>query len=117
MGVRNSIATAVILGLVLVFMVSVVGMAFWTASPGGWMMGLGMMSCSGSGFGWMSTLLGPLPFLLFIALIMLGAYYLVAGRGATETGMDRSLKILRERFVKGEIGEEQFLKMREALRK
>jgi len=60
-------------------------------------------------------IIGGILFLVFLGLIVVGLYYLLSGRGVSEPE-DRSLEILRERFAKGEIDEEQFKKMREQLR-
>lgn len=81
------------------------------------MMGPGMMGWNplGYGFGWGRMLAGSLLFLVFVSLIVLGAYYLVTGRGITEPSRDRSIELLRERYAKGEITEDQFRKMKEAL--
>jgi len=110
MNVKNGVFALVILGLALLFLAPIIAMGFWMASPGGWMMGRGMMGWSpiGYGFGWIPMLVSPLMSLVFIGLIVLGAYYLVSGRGITEPSRDRSIEFLRERFVKGEINEEQF---------
>lgn len=117
---RTGILAVIILGLALLFLVPIVSTVFWMASPGSWMMrsGMvrsGMMGWSRFGFGWVPMLLGPLLFLVFIGLIILGLYYLFSGRGITEPSRDRSVELLRERFAKGEISEEQFRKMKEAL--
>jgi len=71
---------------------------------------MGMM-----GFGWGFMWLIPLAFLI---LIVLGAYFLVTGLKTTETvpsRKDRALEILRERYARGEITREEYLRMKEDL--
>ncbi len=74
-------------------------------------LGMGMM-----GFGWGFMFLIPLTFL---ALIMLGAYYLVTELTRTERSgssqNQRPLEMLKERYANGEITREQYLKMKEEL--
>lgn len=67
------------------------------------------------GFGGLRMLVGLLMFLVLVGLIALGVYYLVTGRRVREPSKDRSIELLRERFAKGEISEEQFRKMKETL--
>ncbi len=62
-------------------------------------------------------LFGGILSVVFIGLIVLGAYYLFSGRSSFEKGGDRSVEILKERFAKGEITEEQFRKMKEELQR
>jgi len=72
---------------------------------------LGMM-----GFGWSLMFLIPL---LFLALIAVGAYYLFTeftrSSRPSSGGGKRALEILKERYAKGEITREQYLKMKEEL--
>jgi len=99
--------------LVVVAILLIVPMLFM----GRWVMGPGMMGWSGYGFMWVPMLFGIFIFLIFIGLILLGGYYLFSGRVAfSEYRRDRSLEILKERFARGEITEEQFLKMKEQLK-
>ncbi len=76
------------------------------------MMGMGGMMM----FGWM--LLIPLAVL---ALIGLGAYYLVTkptGTDKTSTNPGRSaVEILKERYARGEITRDQYNKMKEEIEK
>jgi len=73
----------------------------------------GMMGMMGYGF-WF---VGPI---LVLALIAVGAYYLITGFAATGRRLSgdwkRPLDILKERYAKGEISEEQYLKMKQELR-
>ncbi len=97
---------ALLIVLISVLLVTMVGLG------GGYMSGMmGMM-----GYGWGSMVLIPIAFLVLIAI---GAYYLVTGsagtgRSASNRG-GRALEILRERYAKGEITREQFLKMKREL--
>ncbi len=99
---------------VFVFLVVLIGvlLVVMLGFGGGYMSGMmGMM-----GYGWGSMILIPIVFLVLIAV---GAYYLVTGsagtvRSATDRG-GRALGILRERYAKGEITREQFLKMKREL--
>lgn len=77
---------------------------------GGYMSGMmGMM-----GYGWSSIVLIPITFLVLIAL---GAYYLITGSSRIEKSNrgGRAVEILMERYAKGEITREQFLKMKKEL--
>jgi len=119
---KNGVLAWLVIGLALLFLVPFVAMGFWMGSQGGWMMGRGMIgpgmmgwNPSRYGFGWGRMLAGSLLFLVFIGLTVLGVYYLVTGRGITEPSRDRSIELLRERYAKGEINEDQFRKMKEAL--
>ena len=55
----------------------------------------------------------------FLALVILGAYYLITGlmrKSASELRHKESLKVLEERYARGEITREQYLRMREDLK-
>lgn len=114
--VRNILVSVLVLvvaaAILLVFMSG-------TGMMGGWsgMMGRGMMGGGqwGFGFGLVPMIAGGLVFLLFLGLIILGLYYLLSDH-RTSVPEERSLQILRERFAKGEIDEQQFRKMKELLR-
>jgi len=119
---KNGVLAWLVIGLALLFLVPLVAMGFWMGSQGSWMMGRGTMGPGmmgwnplGYGFGWGRMLAGSLLFLVFIGLTVLGVYYLVTDRGITEPSRDRSIELLRERYAKGEINEDQFRKMKEAL--
>jgi len=72
---------------------------------------MGMM-----GFGWGFMFLIPLAFLVLIAL---GAYYLITEftkTGSASPGSGKgALEILKERYARGQITREQYLKMKEEL--
>jgi len=93
----------------LVVLISISLVLMWGLGGGYMSEMMGMM-----GYGWGSMVLIPITFLLLIAL---GAYYLITG--SSRTGRfnrgGRAVEILRERYAKGEITREQFLKMKKEL--
>jgi len=95
--------------LVLVVLLVVAFIPF--TMMGGWgprMMGWGMM-----GFGRPFMFLVPIAFIL---LIILGGYYLLSGRGFTTSYAESdALRILKERYARGEITAEQYAKMKKDL--
>lgn len=90
----------IVILIVVVLVVIALGFVFMMSGPMGWMMGWGM------GYWWISV---PL---FFFALIVLGAYFLIAGYESRE---GRALEILKERYAKGEITKQEFEEMKEAL--
>jgi len=93
----------------LVISVSILPVLMWGLG-GGYMSGMmGMM-----GYGWGSMALIPMAFLVLIAL---GAYYLITGSSRIDRSNRgrRAVEILGERYAKGEITREQFLKMKKEL--
>ena len=83
--------------------------------PLSWMGGFGMMGpwMMGFGFGWPFMFLFPL---VFIVLIVLGVYYLFSGQGSRGGfGQGDALRILKERYARGEITSEQYVKMKNEL--
>lgn len=76
----------------------------------GWGYGWGMMGP----FGWLVSL-------LFLALIVLGILYLWRALepgqkgGGSASGSDKALDIARERYAKGEIGQEEFERLKRDL--
>lgn len=97
--------------VVVAVFVGVLPLLMW--SPwGGHMMGArGFM-----GYGWGFTIVIPI---LFLGLIALGVYLLITGFGRSgrraSSRDERPLQILNERYARGEITEEQYLKMKEEL--
>ena len=95
----------------LIVLISVLLVIVW--GLGGWYMS-GMMGMMG--YGWNTTFLIPIAFLVSIAI---GAYCLVTGSAGTgRSASNRSesaLEMLKERYAKGEITREQFLTMRKEL--
>jgi putative membrane protein len=86
------------------------------------MMGFGYGMGGWGGFGWLGSL-------LFLTLIVLGIIYLWraldsgrghrtqhdAANGTPRPGEDSALRILRERYARGEIDEEEFDRRKEGL--
>jgi putative membrane protein len=70
------------------------------------------------GFGWLTWVL-ILIFLLLLAGGLVALVVLLARQGpdrqARTTGQDEALRILRERYARGEITRQEFLSMREDL--
>ena len=68
------------------------------------MNGMGLM-----GFGWLWTV-------ILIIIIFVAIYYFTAGfkQNTTQTSAN-ALKILKQRYVKGEITEEEFRKMKKEI--
>jgi putative membrane protein len=82
------------------------------------MMGFGgfMGGMMGFGFGWPFMFLVPLA---FVVLVVLGLYYLLSGQRSqgASAGYTQSeaLRILKERYARGEITSEQYVKMKRDL--
>jgi putative membrane protein len=97
--------------VVLVVLIVVLPVLVW----GMWGLWCGYMPRM-MGFGWGFMFLIPLAFLVIIAL---GAYYLITEfmkTGRSPPGhSERALEMLKERYAKGEITREQYLKMKEDL--
>ena len=76
-------------------------------------MGAGMI---GFGFGWLLMFLVPL---VFVVLVVLGLYYLFSGHGRQGTSVayvgSDVLRILKERYARGEITSEEYVKMKRDL--
>ena len=82
------------------------------------MMGIGgfMGGMMGFGFGWPFMFLVPLA---IVVLVVLGLYYLLSGQRSqgASAGYTQSeaLRILKERYARGEITSEQYTKMKRDL--
>ena len=109
-----------IIVLVVVLVIVAVGsfamIRRWGVGPGmmrGWGMGPGMM---GFGLGWPFMFLVPLG---FVALVVLGIYYLFSGQarvqGALAHAEGDALRILKERYARGEMTSDQYSKMKRDL--
>ena len=69
-----------------------------------------------TGMRWGLMSIGMLIPLGFIVLLIVGAYFLLTPRGATaET--ENALKILDERYAKGELTRDQYLEMKQNITK
>ncbi len=64
------------------------------------------------GYGWG---LAPLISIVFLVLVAIGAYCFVTEFTRTPSTSERPLEILKERYARGEIATEQYLKMKEEL--
>jgi len=97
--------------VVFALLIGILPMLLWRPWAG-YMHGMmGMM-----GYGWGFMFLAPV---IFLFLIFLGAYYLITEytrTGRSESGRgEKAIEILRERYAKGEITSEQYLKMKKEL--
>ena len=116
MSEKRDPAWIIVLVLVIVAFGSFAMIRPWGVGPGmmgGWGMGPEMM---GLGFGWPFMFLVPL---VFVVLVILGLYYLLSGqrRQGASVGYAESdaLRILKERYARGEITSEQYAKMKRDL--
>jgi putative membrane protein len=105
-----TILLAVVLVLIVVFGFAMIR-DFWMGPGmmGSWGMRRGMM---GSGFAWPLMFLVPLG---FVVLVVLGLYYLFSGQGSLRHQESDALRILKERYARGEITSEQYAKMKQDL--
>jgi putative membrane protein len=118
---RSSTGVVVVVVLLLIGLLVILpmfGMSVWGSMMGRGMMGRGMMGGWGYpyGMGWGFMLAGMLIPLLFIVLIIVGAYLWLTSRKEPVEG-DKALAILDERYAKGEITKEQYLEMKANLTK
>ncbi len=65
------------------------------------------------GFNWLGAVIQILLFVAFLGLIAFGVYYLVSGRTPKPSG--GSLEIVKERYAKGEITEQEYNRMKKEL--
>lgn len=99
--------------LILVLVVLAVVAFIPLTMMGGWGMGPGMKGWGMMGFGWPFMFLVPIA---FVFLVVLGLYYFLSGRGsATSYAESDVLRILKERYAKGEITTEQYANMKKDL--
>ena len=118
---RSGTGVVVIVVLLLIGLLVIIpmfGMSMWGSMMGRGMMGRGMMGGWGYpyGMGWGFMLSGMLIPLLFIVLIIAGAYLWLTSRKEPVEG-DKALAILDERYAKGELTKEQYLEMKANLTK
>jgi putative membrane protein len=69
------------------------------------------------GMGWGFAFAGMLIPLLFVILVVVGAYFFLSGRRGEPAESEKAISILSERYAKGEITKEQYLEMKEHLTK
>jgi putative membrane protein len=97
---------------ILLLPVLLMGSPMWIIP--GQMMGSGMMRYRAIGFGGGFIIL----FLraVLVGLVVLGLYYLLTGHyGPHKESTSEALEILKQRYARGEITEDQFKKMKENL--
>jgi putative membrane protein len=124
MAQKSNSGMALLLVLLLVgvlFVVPMLGMFMWSPMMGGGMMG-GRGAPYGYGWGyptgtrWGFMFVGMLIPLAFIGLLIVGAYLLLKPRVESAESGD-ALRILDERYAKGEITGEQYSEMKRNLSK
>jgi len=90
---------------------SMVGMMGWYGGGRG-MMGGGMMNWGGLGYGWWMPLGGA----AFLTILIVGLYLLFSAYHKPERSSGSgAIEILKGRYAKGEITEEQYQKMKKEL--
>jgi putative membrane protein len=104
----------ILLGALVVIIVvgafSMVGMMAWYGGRG--MMGGGMMNWGGFGYRWWM----PLGGVAFLTILIVGLYLVFSSYHKPERTSDSSaIEILKGRYAKGEITEEQYQKMKKEL--
>jgi len=102
--------------LVAIVVIVIVGAFSMIGMMGGYgwggMMGPGMMGWGGMGYGWWM----PWGGLIFLILLIVGLYLVFSGYHKPEqVSGSTAIKILKERYAKGEISEEQYQKMKTEL--
>ena len=103
---------AIILIVVLVGPFMFMGAMMGPGMMGGWHMGQGMMGY-GYGFNWIAAVLQTILFVVFLGLIIFGVYYFIGGSHPKFS--ERSLDILKERYAKGEITNEEYDRIKREL--
>ena len=124
MAQKSNSGMALLLVLLLVgvlFVVPMLGMFMWQPMMGGGMMD-GWGAPDGYGWGyptgmrWGFMFIGMLIPLAFIGLLIVGTYLLLKPR-VESAGSEDALRILDERYAKGEITSEQYSEMKKILSK
>lgn len=106
----------ILLFVVVAVLIVILPMLMWGlwGAWGGHMQGMGGMMGYGYGWGFMSLI----PF-VFLVLLVVGAYYLLKEFTSTERATpsqgEKALEILKERYARGEISREEYMKMKEEL--
>ena len=110
----------VVLLIGLLFVIPMFGMIMWSPTMmgggmmGGWGCPIGLGWGQPTGIGWGFMFAGMLIPLVFIALLILGAYHLLTPRRETPES-ETALTILNERYAKGEITKEQYVEVKQHL--
>jgi putative membrane protein len=105
----------IVLVIVLLGPFMFMGAMWGPGMMGGWHMGQGMMGYGyGYGFNWIASILQTILFVVFLGLIVFGAYYLISG-GRLKSS-EKSLDIIKERYAKGEISKEDYDRMKKELK-
>jgi putative membrane protein len=113
---RSVVGVVIVLALLLIglfFVLPMLGMGMMISR--GMMGGWGAWGCP-TGVGWGFMFAGMLILFLFIALLIVGAYFLLAHREHAGDN-EKALSILNERYAKGELTEKQYVEMKEHLTK
>jgi putative membrane protein len=117
---NTGILLLLVLSIGLLFVVPMFGMMMWgpimmgRGMMGGWGYPGGISWASPTGLGWGFMFAGMLVPIIFIVLLVVGAYLLLSPKPGT-TGDATALEILNERYAKGEISKEQYLEMKQHL--
>ena len=116
---NGQLGKTLFISAVAILMVIVAGLVFMVFITGGYgwrgTMGLGMMVFA---MGLRGSLGGVLPWIaLFLILLVVGVHLLVTGLSGGERGYttSRPIEILKERYARGEITGEEFIRMRRDL--
>lgn len=114
--VERSTTTSVVVLVILLagalLLIPMFGMGTWTPVMGRMMGGWGYPY----GMGWGFMFVGMLIPLVFIILVVAGAYLWLTSRKEPAES-EKAIAILNERYAKGEITKEQYLEMKENLTK
>jgi len=113
---RSVVGVVIVLALLLIgllFVLPMLGMSMmtWGGMMGGW----GAWGYP-TRVGWGFMFAGMLVLVLFIALLIVGAYLLLTHREHAGDN-EKALSILNERYAKGELTEKQYREMKEHLTK
>lgn len=77
------------------------------------MMGPQMMEWTGMGYGWWM----PLGGVIFLVILIVGLYLVFTGSRTERPRSVSAIEILKERYAKGEITEEQYQEMKKEIEK
>ena len=74
-----------------------------------------MMTGWGGGWGWLGMLMMGFWWVIVVVAIVLLVRWLAVGGKPAAGGADRSMAILRERYARGEIGRDEFERLKHEL--